>query len=149
MIKLLNHQEPHIAEEILAVSLASYQVEAKVIGASRFPPLDETVDDIMESDNLFYAYMDDERIAGVMEMEREDSGWTMARIVVLPAFFRRGIGSSLVAYGAENYQPCRVSTAVNNLPAIALYEKHGFIKSPITRAVTPEITIVSLELRSE
>ena len=149
MIKLLDHKNASISKAVLSISLQAYQIEAEQIGASDFPPLSEKVGDIKNSPNLFYGFVEDGQIVGVQEIEREDNGWLIARLVVAPRFFRQGIASKLVAHAVNNFQPCRVSTAVNNFPAIALYERLGFIQSPVTHAVTPEITIVSLTYCNE
>ena len=68
MIQKLEHQRTTIAEGIREVFQASYAVEAKLLGASDFPPLKRPLEGFLESKKDFHGYVKDETLAGVVEV---------------------------------------------------------------------------------
>ncbi|MFK7800986.1 MAG: GNAT family N-acetyltransferase [Anaerolineae bacterium] len=145
MIKPLEHKELQTAEKILEISHQSYEIEASIIGADSFPPLRETTIDILESGNLFYGFMTHHELVAVIEFEDQVECWLIARLVVHPSFFRQGIASQLILFAKKSLGSCIVSTAENNIPAISLYEKLGFIKQPASRKVSLGIKLIQLK----
>ncbi len=114
--------------DILRISLEAYTREAALIGASDFPPLAETIADISGSKHFFYAAMDDSSMGAVIEAEPREDSWDINRLVVADGYQRRGAGRFLVnrlleECGEANWT---VSTAMDNKPALALYESAGF-----------------------
>lgn len=145
MIKLLDAKNRQTAKRILDISLQSYEVEANVIGAKNFPPLNEKLSDILTSTNLFYGFFSQGSIVAIIEFEDEGTHWLIARLVVSPNHFRKGIGSKLINFAKEEFRNCIVSTADNNIPAVALYEKHGFVKLKESTKVKMGIKLVRLK----
>jgi ribosomal protein S18 acetylase RimI-like enzyme len=74
---------------------------------------------------------------------------TLDELVVAPRAFRRGHATVLLdaLSLAESAERFTVSTGTANIPALALYRRHGFV--PIgTREVGPDVTVTLLERRT-
>ena len=118
------------AESIYEVMQASYQVEADLLKVDDFFPLRRTAANIHNSDNRFIGCYVDNRLAGVLELEKVDDGSSLiASTVVHPNYFRRGVASALLEslLSDRRLDIIQVSTAAKNLPAIRLYQKFGFV----------------------
>ncbi len=130
MVEKIDHTIPLLADKIYAVFQVSYKVEAKLLNAVDFPPLRRKSIDITNSSTEFYGAFSDSEIAGVIEIKREERDIHIQSLVVDPTFFRKGIGSGLLTFVVDNLlaKVYTVETGVDNLPAIALYKKFGFIE---------------------
>ncbi len=128
-ISRLNSTTHDQAQHILDVQLLAYQVEADLLQIRDFFPLQRTVLEIQTADAEFFGVRSDGKLAAVIEVELVSKHEVnVASLVVLPTMFRRGYGSALLRHVLETYpeQSVTVSTAKGNIPAIALYKKHGF-----------------------
>lgn len=144
-VRPLNSRDRETADAILRVLLAGYAIEAESIGATTFPPLEETVDGILARTTEFHGVRVDGALSAVIELERGEPSETtlIAALVVHPDRFRRGLGRALVEFAIEEAAgPIRVSTASRNRPAIALYRSLGF------RAVGDRRTLQGIEVES-
>lgn len=128
MLQILEHQRVDIARQIVAVQIEAYQEEARLISFSDIPQLTERKEDIIKSKEMFIGEMIERKLAGVLSFEKENERLTICRLVVRPRYFRKGVGSRLLAYVLQRYSECEcmVSTAERNTPAIKLYEAHQF-----------------------
>ena len=128
MIIKINNKEKEIAEEIRAIFQASYTVEAKMLKAVDFPPLQRTVSQFLNSNSEFYAYYLIENIAGVIEIENDEDLTHIQSLVVYPKYFRNGIGRKLVQFILDTYKSkiFTVETGIDNHPAIKLYKSFDF-----------------------
>jgi len=128
MIIKINNKENKIAEEIRAIFQVSYAVEAEMLKAVDFPPLQKTVSQFLKSDSKFYAYYLTKNIAGVIEIENDEDLTHIQSLVVYPKYFRNGIGSKLVQFILGSYKSkiFTVETGIDNHPAIKLYKRLGF-----------------------
>ncbi|MBW9234550.1 GNAT family N-acetyltransferase, partial [Leptospira santarosai] len=124
MINKLLNIDLQLAHNILAIQLPSYQIEADLIEFQGIPALSETVDDIMDSKEIFIGYYEDNQLLGVLSYEENEDFVDICRLVVSPASFRKGIGRQLVSYVVEEIRGSRdviVSTGLKNTPAVTLY----------------------------
>ena len=146
-IMKLDHSKSLEANQICRTLLSSYAVEAQLIGVTDFPPLRRTATEILDSRSVFYGYWYENRLAAVTEIEKDgENPPNIASFAVHPQFFRRGIGSELLQHIVLLLVSGRitVSTASQNIPAISLYEKHGFRNTG--RWTTPDgIDMVTME----
>jgi len=128
MIKLLNILDKQVAETVLRVQRLGYRIEADLIGFEDIPPLHETMEDILKSEEIFIGYFVDDILAGLLSYIVEDAILDIGRLVVHPDYFRRGIGKELVQYlaNSEGLEKIIVSTGALNSPARQLYERLGF-----------------------
>ena len=56
LFKPLNNKEKETSEKIHLLFQASYKIEAELLNATNFPPLKRTVNDLIGSNNIFFAY---------------------------------------------------------------------------------------------
>ncbi|PKR83755.1 GNAT family N-acetyltransferase [Heyndrickxia camelliae] len=147
MIALLKIDNQKIAEEILHVQLPAYGVEANLMNFHDIPPLHDTVDSILGSEETFYGYWKEGKLAGVISVEENKQHLQICRLVVHPAYFRQGIGKQLVQFIFETYKHIHrfvVSTGEQNVPAIKLYGTFGF-KEFNKIEISANIFIICLE----
>lgn len=124
----LRHQEPTVAQAIITLQRRAYRPEADLLDFPGLPPLKETPADIMASDETFYGLTTQSRLIALAAIEACPEGTVITRLCVSPGHVRRGHAARLVRYVIEqNRGPVQVTTAAGNYPAIALYEKSGFV----------------------
>ncbi len=128
MIKLLEHNLLSVAQEIHSVFQSSYAIEAKLLGADNFPPLNRSINDIVFSDNIFYAFYDDNLLVSVLEICDENNSLHIQSLVVSPDYFRKGIATKMINFVFANFKRSKfsVETGIDNIPARRLYQNHGF-----------------------
>ncbi len=128
MIKKLNNNV-NISNKIYAIFQLSYKVEAKLLNATKFPPLQRTSIEILNSNNHFYGYYLGKNIAGVIEIHKNSTqSIHIQSLVVHPRYFRKGIGKQLVRFILTHYHSkvFTVETGEKNEPAINLYKAFHF-----------------------
>ena len=130
MITKLDHSSEKIAEQIFAVFQSAYKIEAQLIGALDFPPLSRSANDIQNSTTQFYGFIENNCLAGVIEIVIENKRLEIDSLTVNTHYFRKGIAHKLIDYVLTimAVSEAMVETAVANLPAINLYKKHGFVE---------------------
>ncbi|TML97278.1 MAG: GNAT family N-acetyltransferase [Actinobacteria bacterium] len=113
------------AEAVLAVQRAGYALEAQLVGVDALPPQHHTIDDLRGED--LWVAEDSGKIVGVLGVE-DGAELVIARLVVDPAWMRRGLGRVLArhALALAGDRFVRVGTAAANTPALALYASLGF-----------------------
>ena len=128
MIRKINNKELSIAESLYDIFQASYAVEAELLQAVDFPPLQRTVLEFISSKSDFYAYYYDNNIAGIIEVKSDEDLMHIQSLVVYPSYFRKGIATKLVQYVIDTYDTkvFTVETGVDNYPAIKLYKNFAF-----------------------
>lgn len=136
------------AEEVWALQHAAYRAEAALIGVAQLPPLQDTVDALIACRERFYGLRTTAgELAGAISCETDRQGrHTICRLMVHPDYHRQGIGSKLLAYLLER-EPApswTVTAEARNAPALALYEKSGFVRKGSLQPA-PDITLVRLE----
>jgi ribosomal protein S18 acetylase RimI-like enzyme len=136
------------AGEIHLIYQSAYRLEADLIGVDTFPPLERTSSDIASSKNEFYAAVQSTSFLGIVEIESSEyskKSALIASLAVLPNWSRKGIGELLIQFVLEKLRAVGVTTAINNLPAIALYEKLGFVRTGVFE--TPEgIQMIEMDI---
>jgi ribosomal protein S18 acetylase RimI-like enzyme len=128
MIKKLLNNDLETAEKIRSVFQASYKVEAKLLNARNFPPLKRPLEDYLKSTTEFFGYLTHEEIAGVIEIDHDNSTTHIRSLVVDPLLFRQGIAKKLMDFVLDRFDSnlFAVETGLDNEPATKLYEKFGF-----------------------
>ncbi len=129
VISPVDIRQPDIAHQIHTLQRASYTIESQRIGYPDLPPLRETVADLQRSEEQFLTFQETGQIVGAVSYLQVDNTLEICRMVVSPTHFRRGIAGKLleaVETIAPDIRQITVSTAEKNLPAVTLYEKHGY-----------------------
>lgn len=140
-IARLNLNDRTLLLRLYQVFRRAYQVEAELLHASVFPPLQRRLEEMVVTGREFVGYWEEEEqqgdveerreLAAAMELGHSDGVLEICSLVVDPSYFRRGIASRLLAHVLTEYTWRRaiVETATGNTPAIDLYRKFGFRES--------------------
>lgn len=128
MIVKLQNKKIGISNQIFSIFQLSYAVEAKLLGATDFLPLKRPVKSYLKSDTMFFGYLENKEIVGIIEIENNNNWSNINSLVVNPLFFRRGIARKLLEFVFNRFDAYHfvVETGVNNKPATELYKKLGF-----------------------
>ncbi|MBC8079620.1 MAG: GNAT family N-acetyltransferase [Gorillibacterium sp.] len=129
LIREIDVMDNNEALQVLSLQLASYRIEADVIGFNDLPPLKDTFSSLRKSGQTFCGFFVEGVLAGCSAYSRENNIVHVCRMMVHPDFFRQGIADSLLTYIEEQESDGHqfmVTAVINNLPAVRLYEKHGY-----------------------
>ncbi|KOO46196.1 GNAT family N-acetyltransferase [Priestia koreensis] len=127
MIQRLSMHENIVAEQVLAIQLRAYALEAALLNYPDLPPLKDSVYTLQNTNETFYGYVKDNELAGVISIEENEGVYIICRVAVNPHFHRQGIAQELLNFIQERYSTTLVvTTGVANTPAVRLYEKSGF-----------------------
>lgn len=150
-VATLNYRLPAISNTILCVQRSAYRLEAKLLGVSRFPPLELTVNDIQQSEAVFLGAKINKQLAGVIGLEpcSEPGQRNIISLAVLPEWHRRGIAKELLTIVLNECTELviTVSTGTKNSQALALYSKFGFVEH--SRCIEGRQPIEIVNLRRE
>jgi ribosomal protein S18 acetylase RimI-like enzyme len=131
-IQFVDHRALLTAQQLHAVQMVAYAQEAKLLGASYFPALERTVDEVQSTDEVFLAAFMSQELVGAASVwpDPEGMGMNIASLVVAPQFQRQGIGKALMAsvLATHGSGEITVQTGAKNLPALSLYARAGFVE---------------------
>ena len=128
MIKKLDHTNQAIATKMRIVFQESYAIEAKLLNAINFPPLQRPLESYIKSTTTFFGYHIKDKIVGIIEVSSNEKTTHINSLVVSPHFFRQGIGRDLMDYILQNFSSkvFTVETGLENIPASKLYTSFHF-----------------------
>ena len=128
MIQKLDHTNLAIATKMRVVFQESYAVEAALLNAINFPPLQRPLESYIKSTTTFFGYHNNDEIVGIIEVSSKQKITHINSLVVSPHSFRKGIGRELVDYILQNFSSkvFTVETGLENIPASKLYTSLGF-----------------------
>lgn len=131
MITELNNQCEEVAVKIRAIFQASYSIEASLLNAIDFPPLQRKLDGFLNSENVFYGYLKNATLVAVVELKVLADALHIQSLVVHPEHFRQGIASKLILFTLDSYRvgTVTVETGLANEPAVQLYTAFGFLET--------------------
>lgn len=131
MIIQLDHTINPTAEQIRNIFQVSYAVEAKLLKAVDFPPLQRLLTAFLHSKNIFYGYYKNQMLKAVVELKEELQSIHIQSLVVHPDSFRQGMASALLQFVLDihHVELFTVETGLNNHPATSLYQCFGFKKT--------------------
>lgn len=157
VIKRLSMKSNEEVLELLTMQLASYQVEADLIGFDGIPPLKDGIQSLREAKETFIGcYMEaegKEELTGAISFTRNGSVVEICRMIVHPKHFRKGIASSLLRHlmaeqRRKGVSRFIVSTGTANFPAVSLYKSFGFHERRVI-TIAPNITLTTFECSEE
>ncbi|MGB1501486.1 MAG: GNAT family N-acetyltransferase [Flavobacteriaceae bacterium] len=128
MIKKLDHNNVAIATKMRIIFQESYTVEAVLLNAENFPPLQRPLESYIESKTTFFGYHIEGEIVGIIEVSSNENTIHVNSLVVSPHFFRQGIGRQLIQHVLQHFSSkvFTVETGLENIPASTLYKNFGF-----------------------
>ena len=128
MIERLQNNDIEISKKIRSVFQLSYNIEAKLLNATDFPPLKRSLENYANSNTEFFGYLKDQELAGVIEIEHNTNFTHINSLVVDPCFFRQGIAKKLMEFVFNTFDSNLfiVETGLENGPATELYKKFDF-----------------------
>lgn len=146
MIQLLDNKNRITAEQIIKLQKASYIVEAELIGFMQIPPLLELPEDILNSEETYYGYFEEENLGGIISCTIDKGVLDICKVAVHPDFFKRGIATQLIKLveQTEGIRSIIVSTGLKNEPAVKLYTSLGFVETYVCE-VAQGIHIIHFE----
>jgi ribosomal protein S18 acetylase RimI-like enzyme len=106
----------------------SYAVEAALLNATNFPPLQRPLESYIKSNTTFFGYHIKDEIVGIVEVSPKEKTTHINSLVVSPHFFRQGIGRELMNYILQKFtsKVVTVETGLENIPASKLYTSFHF-----------------------
>jgi len=111
-------------ERLVRLPRAAYRVEANLIGFQGIPQLHATADQLLTAGLTWIGAKIDGGVVAALAYRVEGEVCSIDRLVVDPGWFRRGLGSALVA-SLREHDLITVSTGTANLPACRLHEQLG------------------------
>ena len=128
MIERLKNNDLEISKKIRSVFQLSYKVEANILNATDFPPLKRSLENYLNSNTVFFGYLKNQELAGVIEIEHNNNFTCINSLVVVPGFFMQGIARKLMEYVINTFDSKLfvVETGLKNGPATELYKKFDF-----------------------
>lgn len=121
--------DPYYARILLDLQKAAYAVEAQLLGDDRIPPLQDTLVGLAAWRGNWVVAWEGVTLVGAIAWDDRGEDLEIDRLMVAPSVHRRGVGSALLeqVIGSARQRPILASTGRDNPPAIAVYEKHGFL----------------------
>jgi ribosomal protein S18 acetylase RimI-like enzyme len=148
-VRPLDLADASVAARVLELQRRSYEVEARLIGSDRIPPLHESLEELQACGETFLGAYLEGRLAAVVSWRFDGATIDIHRLAVLPDFFRRGIGVALLR-AALRSEPKALraiaQTGAANEPAKQLYRGEGFAELG-DREVLPGLWISQFERR--
>jgi ribosomal protein S18 acetylase RimI-like enzyme len=150
-VEPLEHHVLVTATEIHALQMAAYAQEAALLEVEHFPPLEQTVANVLDSDEIFFGALAGHELVGCIAYEIQPTGWLISSLVVSPKHQRLGIARALVSAVLElgRGKSITVATGAKNTPALGLYHSVGFVECHRFWIEKDNLEIVQLRLEVE
>jgi len=136
------------AAAILALQKRAYESEARLYDDWSIPPLTQSLESLCQELTRSVALKCEREgtIVGSVRGTLNDGVCHIGRLIVEPAFQRRGIASALLAAIELEFPAARsfeLFTGSRSADNIRLYERHGYQRTT-TRVLSPQVTLVYL-----
>ena len=146
---IITKANQHDLPLILELQYLAYQSEAKQFNDSNIPPLKQTLQDVQaeyQKGIVLKALDKDKTIIGSVRAYKENGTVYVGKLIVHPAWQRKGIGTKLLLeleceYPNQRYELFTSTRSSNN---IRLYERLGYKKFK-EKVITDELHFVYLE----
>ncbi|MBP0971379.1 MAG: GNAT family N-acetyltransferase [Oscillospiraceae bacterium] len=149
---MIAHAERGDLPEILQLQYLAYQSEAALYGSKEIPPLKQTLAELTAEfeSGVILKMIADGKIIGSVRAKEQDGTVFIGKLMVHPAYQRRGYGSALLAavegcFPGKRYE---LFTGTRSTDNIRLYQKHGYTIFS-RKDVSDGLTFVYLEKYGE
>ncbi|UTR07392.1 GNAT family N-acetyltransferase [Alkalihalobacillus sp. LMS6] len=129
MITALNLANNDLTKNLYRLQKVAYQIEADMLEFYEIPPLMESFEQFLKSNETFYAYLEGDDVVGAVSIAVDKELVEVTRMMVDPNHFRKGIAKALLHYVESKTKPSqllKVATGAKNTPAICLYRSSGY-----------------------
>ncbi|MFZ1568578.1 MAG: GNAT family N-acetyltransferase [Thiolinea sp.] len=145
----ISHATPEDAEDILALQKLAYQSEAVLYNDWSIPPLTQTIESLREEfpSLVILKATFGERIVGSVRAKVAGDTCAIGRLIVLPEFQGKGIGSRLlqtIERSCNNVAKFELFTGSKSESNIRLYQRAGY-RITKTQVLSPSVSITILE----
>lgn len=136
-------------QEILQLQYLSYQSEAALFGSKDIPPLNPTIDEVIDEFRkgvILKMVNDGNRMIGSVCAKEEEGTVYIGKLMVYPNYRRKGYGTELLTE-IERYYPDKryeLFTSTRSKDNIRLYQKIGY-KIFDCKAINDELQFVYME----
>ncbi|KAA1378113.1 GNAT family N-acetyltransferase [Aeromicrobium fastidiosum] len=122
--------DPFVATAVLGLQLASYAVEAELVGDDRLPPLLEDAHALAAWRGRWLMAWDGVELVGAVAWTGVGDHVDLAKVMVSPPAMRRGVATAMLSrvLSATDGRDVVVSTGRDNAPAVSFYARHGFVR---------------------
>ena len=140
--------DPYVVAAVLALQRSSYAVEAALIGDDRLPPLHEDEHAIAAWRGRWVMAWDGVQLVGAATWTDVGDHVDLTKVMVSPPAMRTGVATALLGrvLDAADHRDVVVSTGRDNVPAVSLYTRHGFVHD-VDEHVPPGIWTSRFRLR--
>ncbi len=120
--------DPWFARELLRLQHDAYRLEAELVGDDRLPPLQDDDVTLPAWRGRYLVSWRGVELVGAIAWRDLGDHLDIDRLMVDPAAHRQGVGTTLLqaVLDRADGRPVVVSTGRDNVPAVALYVRHGF-----------------------
>ncbi len=120
--------DPWFARELLQLQHAAYRAEAVLVGDDQLPPLQADDVSLPAWRGRYLVAWRGLELLGAIAWRDEGDHLDVDRLMVDPLAHRQGVGSTLLRTVLDRAggRAVLASTGRDNLPAVALYVRHGF-----------------------
>lgn len=119
------------ASQILEIQKAAFRYEAEIYGRDDLPPVRQTLESMIGDFGKydFFKASYNNEIIGSVRAQVKDNTCYIGRLVVLPKYHKRGIGSKLMDALEQKYAGCRFElfTGKKSIDNIRFYSKRGYV----------------------
>lgn len=141
--------EPQDLKEILQLQYLAYQSEADLFGSREIPPLQQTLDEIIDEYNtgvILKMMNDNGHIIGSVRAKESGRTVYIGKLMVDPQYRRRGYGARLLSEIEHIFPDKRYElfTSTRSKDNIRLYQKMGY-QIFTEKVISDELTFVYLE----
>ena len=140
-------------QEILQLQYLAYQSEADLFGSRDIPPLNQTLDEVVEewSSGVILKMVDNKNtIIGSVRAKESDGTVYIGKLMVHPEYRYKGYGTMLLSEIEKCFSDKRYElfTSTRSIDNIRLYQKLGY-SIFARKAVNDELEFVYMEKRKE
>jgi ribosomal protein S18 acetylase RimI-like enzyme len=138
---------------ILQLQQSAYLTEARLAGFREPPLLADGIPSIRQSGEAFFGIFTgnqetEAELIGAISAANRGHSTELCRLMVHPDYMRQGIASALLKHLLASYPQSPLFTVTvnaRNAPAIALYEKFGFV-SANRKQLAPTLIFIEMQL---
>jgi signal peptidase II len=141
------------APALLELQRAAYQIKADLIGSQGIQALHESLEELLETREIFYGAYQNNVLVGAISYRLRDSILDIYRLFVAPTHFRQGVARGLVEHLLKTHDDVEkmvIQMSSQNTPGFTLFQSLGFtLQEEISLTQGIKVTRLERVLRIE